>query len=66
MHCQEKINEIIPNLARPINLRQERFNQHTTNASLIIEVGTNGNTLIESVNSAVVTAKAISEVLNSY
>ncbi len=66
MHCQEKINEIIPNLARPINLRQERFNQHTTNASLIIEVGTNGNTLIESVNSAVITAKAISEVLNSY
>lgn len=66
MHCQEKINEIAPNLARPINLRQERFNQHTTNSSVIIEIGTNGNTLIESVNSAIITAKAISDVLNSY
>ena len=65
MHCQEKINELAPNLARPINLRQERFNQHTTNSSVIIEIGTNGNTLTESINSAVITAKAISDVLNS-
>ncbi len=66
MHCQERINEIAPNLSRPINLRQERFNQHTTNSSLIIEIGTNGNTLTESINSGIITAKAISDVLNSY
>lgn len=65
MHCQEKINELAPNLARPINLRQERFNQHTTNSSVIIEIGTNGNTLTESINSGIITAKAISDVLNS-
>ncbi|MCL2084994.1 MAG: stage II sporulation protein P, partial [Oscillospiraceae bacterium] len=32
-----------PDLMRPINLRRERFNQHATRGSLILEVGSYGN-----------------------
>ncbi|MBE7020553.1 MAG: hypothetical protein E7411_03860 [Ruminococcaceae bacterium] len=64
--CQEKINGLMPNLARPINLRSERFNQHTTGCSVIIEVGTNGNTLEEAIRAAKMTARAISDVIKSH
>lgn len=33
-----------PGVMRPINLRKERFNEHMTKGSLILEVGSNGNT----------------------
>lgn len=63
--CQENVNKLSPNLARPIDLREERFNQHATLGSLIIEIGTNGNTLNESILSGKILAEAISEVINS-
>jgi len=63
--CQEEVNKLSKNLARPIDLREERFNQHATFGSLIIEVGTNGNTLEESIISGKITAEAISKVINS-
>ena len=63
--CQEEINKISKNLARPIDLREERFNQHATLGSLIIEIGTNGNTLEESIVSAKITAQAISNIINN-
>lgn len=63
--CQEAVNKLSENLVRPIDLREERFNQHATPGSLIIEVGTNGNTLEESIISGKITAEAISQVINS-
>jgi len=47
-------------LMRPINLRYERFNQHLTKNSLIIEVGSNGNSLDEAIRSVKLLAKAMS------
>ncbi len=38
---------LYPGLMRPIDLRRERFNQHATAGSLIVEVGSSGNTLSE-------------------
>lgn len=61
---QEAVNKICPNLARPVDLRKERFNQQATEGSLIIEVGTNGNTLSEAVKAGVLAAEGISSVLN--
>lgn len=61
MRFQEAINKKCPNLARPIDLRNERFNQQTTSGTLIIEVGTNGNTLNEAVKGGVLAAEAIAE-----
>ena len=41
-----------PTLPRPINLRAQRFNQHLTPCSLLVEVGTSGNTLQEAIRGA--------------
>lgn len=56
---QKKAEENYPGLIRPLNLREERFNQHTTPCSIIVEVGTNANTLSE----AKAGAKLIGEII---
>jgi len=63
IRIQNKMNQLYPKFARPINLRRERFNQHATTGSLIVEVGSNGNTLEESVAAAQYFANALSEVI---
>ena len=57
------MNKNYPNLARPINLRTERFNTHLTNNSVIFEIGSNGNTLTEAINGAKCAAQAVADVL---
>lgn len=54
-----------PGLMRPINLRTERFNEHMTKGSLILEVGSNGNTLDEAKSGGRDVARAIAAVLNA-
>lgn len=63
--CQQAINSVYPKLARPINLRTERFNQHKSYGSLILEVGTHGNSLEEAILAGKYSAQAISNVINS-
>jgi len=41
-----------PGLCRSLDLRTERFNQHAAPGSLLVEVGTNGNTLAQALLSA--------------
>lgn len=55
-------NSMYDGLMRPIDLRVERFNEHVTPNSLIIEFGTNGNTLSEALKSA----ELFAEVLDRY
>ncbi len=54
-----------PGLMRPINVRNERFNEHMTRGSLILEVGSNGNSLDEAKNGGRCAANAIAAVLNA-
>ncbi len=49
---QESILADYPTLMRPIVLRNSRYNQHLTTGSLLIEVGTAGNSLDEALTSA--------------
>ncbi len=65
MKFQEAMNKKCLDFARPIDLRNERFNQQTTKGTLIIEVGTNGNTLNEAVKAGILAAEVMSEVINS-
>ena len=44
---QSSAAQMYPSLMRSVDLRTERFNMHTTNGSLLIEIGANGNTLDE-------------------
>jgi stage II sporulation protein P len=64
LHLQKNIVKDYAELARPINLREERFNQHVTYGSLIIEIGSNGNTLEEALESCKYLADAISVTIN--
>lgn len=47
LYLQAAVNPVHPSLMRPIQLVQERYNQQLTAGSLIVEVGSNGNTLQE-------------------
>ncbi|MBR1781060.1 MAG: stage II sporulation protein P, partial [Oscillospiraceae bacterium] len=51
-HIQLEMTALSPSLARPINLRSQRFNQHLTPCSLLVEVGSSGNTLQEALRAA--------------
>ena len=51
-HIQIQMAALEPTLPRPINLRAQRFNQHLTPCSLLVEVGTSGNTLQEAIRGA--------------
>lgn len=44
---QETLLERYPTLMRPITVRNSRYNQHVTEGSLLLEVGTAGNSLSE-------------------
>ena len=61
-HIQLGMTSIEPTLARPINLRSQRFNQHLTPCSLLVEVGTSGNTLQEAIRGARYFAQAAGAV----
>ncbi len=64
LKLQYEMNKLYPSLARPINLRKQRFNQHTAPGALIVEVGTNGNTLDEALKGASLFADALISVLS--
>lgn len=66
LKLQNHMENNFPGLARPLNLRQERFNTHATVGSFIIEVGTSGNTLNEALNSVYFLAMSINDVLLPY
>lgn len=54
-----------PGIMRPIDLRTERFNEHMTKGSLILEVGSNGNTLAQAKEGGKYIAQAIASVLKA-
>ena len=51
-HIQQAVLEEYPTLMRPITLRKERYNQHATPGSCLLEVGTAWNTLQEALLAA--------------
>lgn len=63
LKLQEKSNELYPGLMRPINLREQRFNQQIGQNNIIIEVGANGNTIEEAKNSMELLSEVIAKTL---
>ena len=59
LKLQALLNRAAPGLCRSLDLRTERFNQHETPGSLLIEVGSTGNTLAEALRSARILAEAL-------
>ncbi len=63
VQIQKQLQDTVPGLCRSINIRTERFNQHATKGSMIIEVGTGVNTVEEAKLSGKLVGDAIGEVL---
>ena len=47
LYLQNAVNSVNPTLMRPVDLVPQRYNQHLSPGSLILEVGSSGNTLQE-------------------
>lgn len=54
-----------PDLCRKLDLRTERFNQHTAPGAILVEVGTNGNTLTQAKASAVLLGEGLAKLINT-
>lgn len=65
LKIQQSMNEKYPGLARPLDLRTERFNQCLSPGMLIVECGGNGNTLDEVKRGAVSFSDALFDVITA-
>ena len=63
---QGEMNKLWPTLARPIGLRENRYNQQCTTGSILVEVGSHGNTLQEALAGARMFARGAGAVLLDY
>lgn len=59
---QQKIEKKYPTLARPLSLMSKNYNQSLTNGSVLIEFGTDANTLDEAIYSAQLVSDALIEL----
>lgn len=63
LKLQSVLEGSYPGLCRSLDLRTERFNQHATPGSLLVEVGTNGNTLQQALRSAKLLGEGLAQML---
>lgn len=64
LRLQKAIGDQYPDLARPLSFCPRRYNEDLTKGSLLIEVGTEVNTLDEATYSGQLVGKALADVLN--
>jgi len=62
-YMQLKLNEKYPMLARPVNLRNARFNQHVARGAIILEVGSCGSSFDEALYSARLFGECLAELI---
>lgn len=65
LKLQKQLNSDYNNIARPFSIRKERFNTHATKGSMIVEVGTDANTLDEAILCAKYASKSFAKVIKS-
>ncbi len=63
VNVQNALAEKWATLARPIVLRTSRFNQQLSTGSMLVEVGTHGNTLQEAITAARLYARTVAELM---
>lgn len=66
LQLQQKAEEMYPGLMRPILFSARRYNLFETHNSILLEMGSDGNTLEEAVYSGKLIGSALAEVLNGY
>lgn len=65
MRLQQQLLDDHDTLARPMVLRASRYNQHLSVGSVLVEVGTHGNTLQEAILGARLFAQSAAKVLEA-
>lgn len=63
LYIQDAVTDACPTLMRPVEIVPQRYNQHLTTGSLILEVGSNGNTLQEALAAVRLFGKAAGPAL---
>jgi stage II sporulation protein P len=63
---QKRINAEYPTLARPMSLRSSRYNQQLSTGSLLIEVGSHGNSLQEALGAIRLFGKSLAGLLREW
>ena len=63
LYLQEAVGRLHPTLMRPVAVVPQRYNQHLTQGSLILEVGSSGNTLQEALAAVRLFAEAAGPAL---
>lgn len=63
LRLQSALHTKYEGLARPLYLVDSRYNQHLTNGSLLIEIGSDSNTVEEAVYSGQLVGKTLAQVL---
>ena len=64
IRLQQTMEVMYPSLARPILFTERKYNQHLTTGSLLIECGTEANTLEQAKYSAELLANSLASTLN--
>jgi len=65
LQIQSEMQSYYPGLMRPMQLREERFNAHVRPGAVLLEFGTNKNTLPEALLSANLFAEVMANMLTS-
>lgn len=63
LKLQKNLCDMYPGLARPLHLRTERFNGHASPGALLIEIGSNANTMEEALDTAALVGNALAKTL---
>ncbi|MBR3893630.1 MAG: stage II sporulation protein P [Clostridia bacterium] len=63
LQLREKLNGEGGSVCRPVSLRNESFNQESARHSLLLEIGTSGNSLEEAKRAAILLADALAELI---
>lgn len=66
VHLQDKLEEIYSGITRPIYFSPRSYNMNVTHCSLLVEVGSDSNTLQEAVYTGKCIGVALSEILKEY
>ena len=60
---QQRLTDTSPTLMRPMTLRNSNYNQHLTTGSMLVEIGTAGNSLSEALRAAQLFAMGLAQVV---
>ena len=64
LRLQKYCETMFPGITRPLNFAKVKYNEHITPGSLLIEVGSDVNTLEEAINTGAMIGEALSKLLN--